>query len=201
MSPQRGGHGRGAAAIEQLVADLAGHQPGDEAEARSLSRSRALVAWLPAPFDQRADPTHVTASAIVIARHGTPRVLLHRHKRLRRWLQPGGHLEADEQPHEAALREVREETGIRARHPAGSPRLIHVDVHEGPRGHVHLDLRYLLLARAEVPAPDPGESGEVAWTEVARARSLIDRSTQAALIAAQRALEGPAPGERQNSRG
>ena len=43
---------------------------------------------------------------------GEPRVLLHEHARLGRWLPPGGHIEPGELPDEAALREVLEETGL-----------------------------------------------------------------------------------------
>lgn len=40
------------------------------------------------------------------------RVLLIYHRKLSKWLPPGGHLEPNETPPEAALREAREETGI-----------------------------------------------------------------------------------------
>ncbi len=40
------------------------------------------------------------------------RVLLHFHKKLDRWLPPGGHIEPNELPDEAAVREVLEETGV-----------------------------------------------------------------------------------------
>jgi 8-oxo-dGTP pyrophosphatase MutT (NUDIX family) len=40
------------------------------------------------------------------------RVLLHFHKKLDRWLPPGGHIKPNELPDEAAVREVLEETGV-----------------------------------------------------------------------------------------
>ena len=40
-------------------------------------------------------------------------MLLHRHKKLGRWFPPGGHIEPNELPDEAAVREVSEESGVR----------------------------------------------------------------------------------------
>lgn len=40
------------------------------------------------------------------------KVLLHKHLKLNKWLPPGGHLEENETPPEAAVREVKEETGL-----------------------------------------------------------------------------------------
>lgn len=166
-----------------LRGSLAAHVPGDEDERRSLARVRHLIDWLRAPFDERADPTHVTGSAIV--RGGTDRVLLHRHKRLGIWLQPGGHLEPGEAPWDAALRETFEETGVDAGHPGGRPQLVHVDVHEGPRGHVHLDLRYLLHAdEGGALAPASGESPDVSWHDRDSATRVGDDSLLAAIAAA-----------------
>ena len=168
-----------------VLADLVAHRPGDERERRSLSRARALIGWLPRPLDQDADPTHVTGSAIVL--DGRGRVLLHRHKRLGIWLQPGGHLDPGEHPAQAARRETLEETGVAAEHPDAGPLLLHVDVHEGPRGHVHLDLRYLLHGDGDAPLrPAPGESPDVAWV----ARDEVPRLADASLAAAVRAVPG-----------
>jgi 8-oxo-dGTP pyrophosphatase MutT (NUDIX family) len=85
------------------------HHPVDGREARSRHRILVALGRLPRPFDQRADPTHVTGSALIVGRRG---VILHRHKRLGLWLQPGGHMEPDETPWDAALREAGEETGL-----------------------------------------------------------------------------------------
>ena len=53
---------------------------------------------------------HNTASAVVLDEHD--RVLLIHHNKLGQWLYPGGHIEPNEDPAQAALREVREETGL-----------------------------------------------------------------------------------------
>lgn len=164
-------------------AAVAGHVPADPVEHRARRRALALIDWLPAPLDEHADPAHVTGSAIVLDAHR--RVLLHRHKRLGLWLQPGGHLDPGEPPWAAAVRETTEETGLDAAHPRAAPRLLHVDVHEGPRGHLHLDLRYLLLAdAAQGFAPAPGESTDLAWCTWDEATRRADRSLLAGYAAA-----------------
>lgn len=169
--------------VRPLVAALEAHRPASPAEDRSLRRILAHLRWLPAPFDEHADPTHVTGSAIVVDAAG--RVLLHRHKRLGIWLQPGGHLDPGEDAAAAAVRETAEETGLRARHPTDGPRLLHVDVHEGPRGHVHLDVRYLLQAAGgDDLRPAAGESQDVAWFAADQARRIGDRSLAEAVAAA-----------------
>jgi 8-oxo-dGTP pyrophosphatase MutT (NUDIX family) len=157
------------AELERLLAERAA-DPVDEREATSVAAFRAALARLERPFDQDADPTHVTSSAIVIGPLG---VLLHRHKRLGIWLQPGGHLEPGEDLAAGAVREVVEETGLTPRHPDGGPRLVHVDVHEGGRGHIHLDLRWLLMAEG-APRPGEGESPDVAWFSWAAAADRAD---------------------------
>lgn len=172
----------------RLLAHLDAHRPATPREAASLRQMRALVRWLPRPFDEDADPTHVTASAIVV--DGAGRVVLHRHRRLGLWLQPGGHVDPDEEPERGALREVAEETGLRCTLHDGSPVPLHVDVHEGGRGHLHLDVRYLLFAPPEAALrPSPGESEAVEWMSYDEAAARGDTSLCAALDAARRLLE------------
>ncbi|MBL9134579.1 MAG: NUDIX domain-containing protein [Verrucomicrobiales bacterium] len=43
------------------------------------------------------------------------RVLVIHHRKLRRWLPLGGHIELDEDPEQAALREAKEESGLDVR--------------------------------------------------------------------------------------
>jgi 8-oxo-dGTP pyrophosphatase MutT (NUDIX family) len=53
---------------------------------------------------------HFTATAFII--DGKKRTLLLWHKRLQRWMPPGGHVEENEMPEETARRECKEETGL-----------------------------------------------------------------------------------------
>lgn len=52
---------------------------------------------------------HFTATAFIV--HGQS-VALHWHKKVKAWLPPGGHIETNEDPVQAVLREVLEETGL-----------------------------------------------------------------------------------------
>lgn len=56
---------------------------------------------------------HFTATGYTVNKSRTKMLLVH-HKGLDKWLPPGGHIEDNEVPHEAAIREVYEETGVMA---------------------------------------------------------------------------------------
>lgn len=147
--------------IRALIDEMLERRPPvDEREAASIRRFLTELDRLKDPCSETADSTHVTASSIVVSARG---LVLHKHKRLGIWLQPGGHIDEGESPHDAAVRECVEETGLRAEHFCGDPMLVHVDAHDGPRGHYHLDLRYLLAAPDVEPSPPEGESQDVKW--------------------------------------
>ena len=153
-----------------LVEQLRDHAPADEGEARDLIAISAFVARHADPFDRRIREGHLTASAVVLAAEGD-RVLLLHHRKLDRWLQPGGHADPQETSGEAvALREAREETGIDGLrlHPS-APRPLDVDVHAIPArhdepAHEHLDLRYLVMAPAAAGASRSlEETNDLRW--------------------------------------
>ena len=52
---------------------------------------------------------HFTATGFVVDKKS---ILLHWHKKLSMWLPPGGHIEPGEDPQQAIIREVLEETGL-----------------------------------------------------------------------------------------
>jgi 8-oxo-dGTP pyrophosphatase MutT (NUDIX family) len=171
--------------VQSLTAHFAAAIPCDERERKSIDQFLRVVPRLVSPFSEHADPTHITGSAIVVGDRG---VVLHRHKRLNMWLQPGGHIEEGETPPEAAVREAGEETGLAVRHPDSGPWLVHLDVHPGPRGHTHLDVRYVVYADDVEPAPASDESQEVAWFGWDEAIGLADVGLVGALRAVRRLL-------------
>ncbi len=174
------------ATTEDLRILVEGHEPASPREVTARKRFLSELAQLSAPCDEHAGPTHVTASGIVVGRRGT---VLHRHKRLGIWMQPGGHIDAGERPEEAALREATEELGLAVAHPTSGPLLLHVDVHEAALGHTHLDLRYLLLGADTDPMPPPDESPDARWCSWEEAERMADPALIDALPLARAAYE------------
>jgi 8-oxo-dGTP pyrophosphatase MutT (NUDIX family) len=157
------------ASLDALVHRLRAHRPEDAAEARDVARILDFVARHPDPFDRTIGEGHLTGSAFVLTADGR-RVLLLHHRKLDRWLQPGGHADPGETSGEAvALREVREETGLEDTrlHP-DAPRPLDVDVHEiparpGEPAHAHLDLRYLVVAGVGELRRAQDEAADLRW--------------------------------------
>jgi 8-oxo-dGTP pyrophosphatase MutT (NUDIX family) len=143
---------------------------GDARAAASLARVQDLLARSPAPFARTTyQPGHVTASGVVLSPDRAS-VLLVYHRRLQRWLQPGGHIEPEDGTvAEAACREVREETGIRVLDYRAAP-VVGVDVHPIPaaRGeppHWHHDVALGFVARKTRLRPTE-EVREAVWCAV-----------------------------------
>lgn len=145
---------------QDLLSAVSGRDPVDGQERLDIERFVTEVARLEDPCARDADPVHVTGSGFVVGPRG---VVLLRHLKFDRWVQPGGHIDAGETPWDAARREVVEETGLYVRHAGTSPELVHVSVHDVPDGHTHLDLRYLFDGGDADPAPPIGESQDVHW--------------------------------------
>ena len=150
-----------------LAAELERYAPADEKERESLARIHRLLAQAPDPFT-REQRDHVTGSAVVARPQGEAFLLVY-HRRLDRWLQPGGHVEPDDATvFETARREAREETGIRAPGAPLGTGVLDVDVHPIPAradrpAHVHFDLRYLLTAAPAPLVPQAIEVRAAAW--------------------------------------
>jgi len=178
------------------------HQAADVDEARSLAEMRRLWPQLEQPFSRHQAIAHFTASAVVVD-VGAGKVALLHHRKLRRWLQPGGHAEPDDGGfmHLTALREAREETGCEVRLHEAMPTLLDVDVHliparSGEPAHHHLDLRFLMVA--EEPrrlTVNVDESSAIAWFSFDEANALVDDEALRRLLAKARRLTSGRAGD------
>lgn len=137
-------------------------------------------------------PAHVTASAAILD-PATQRILLVMHRKIGRWLQPGGHCEPDDATlAAAALREATEESGI-----AGlrvRPGILQIDRHPAPcdPGVVdeHLDVRYLVIAPPGATPLVSAESDDVRWFGWTELPDGIEPTIRQMLAAARAALPG-----------
>jgi 8-oxo-dGTP pyrophosphatase MutT (NUDIX family) len=119
--------------------------------------------------------------AIFVVHDG--KILLIHHRKLDKWLPLGGHIELDEDPEKAALREAKEESGldvelIGERPPTTSPgtrALIaprFLDIHRINETHEHIGLIYWARPKggSGAPAADPtlaiGEHHDIRWCSV-----------------------------------
>jgi 8-oxo-dGTP pyrophosphatase MutT (NUDIX family) len=113
---------------------------------------------------------HFCASVFVIDPL-TKKILLVKHPKFNKWVQPGGHIEENETPEETALREVYEETGIRVnilgdKFPRENDfvRPLGIQKNRSMEGNMHIDIIY-----AGVPIKqdnikfDKLESQEFGW--------------------------------------
>ncbi|MET8974505.1 NUDIX hydrolase [Streptomyces sp. NPDC004539] len=117
---------------------------------------------------------HITASALVIDPEGG-RVLLTLHKKLRMWLQMGGHCEpGDETLAASALREGVEESGIEGLMllPGGPVRL---DRHSTPCAW-HLDVQYAAVPPAGAVEKISDESLDLRWFPYDEVAGVADES-------------------------
>jgi 8-oxo-dGTP pyrophosphatase MutT (NUDIX family) len=170
---------------EEVQTILEAHIPADAKEAADRAAMLHFLAHLESPFSPAQPSAHFTASALVLDESRT-RACLVLHRKLGLWLQPGGHVEPDDPTlAAAALREVREETGLDARLAAATP--VQLDIHEIPArpdrpAHLHLDVRFLVTAAGdELTLSD--ESTDVRWWPIAEAAQAGDDSL-APLVAA-----------------
>jgi 8-oxo-dGTP pyrophosphatase MutT (NUDIX family) len=126
--------------------------------------------------DRTTAPGHLTGSALVVDSTGERMVVL-LHTKLRRWLQPGGHADGDHELAGVALREATEETGIdglRVLVPA-----VDLDVHAVDHGdalgeHLHLDLRFVVVAPPDAVIEGNHESLALRWVSIEELEELAD---------------------------
>ena len=128
------------------------------------------------------------AVAICVVREG--KVLLIPHRNLNKWLPLGGHIELDEDPEVAALREAKEESGLDVellgeRPPTTEPgtrALIaprFLDIHKITDTHQHIGMIYWARPRDGTLTLSPSEHHDIRWCSAAELDSLQPRMSEA----------------------
>jgi 8-oxo-dGTP pyrophosphatase MutT (NUDIX family) len=156
------------------------------------ARIRKLVVEHADCFDRTCRPGHVTASAWVTTPQRDRALLVH-HRKLDRWLQPGGHADGQSDIPAAALREAAEEsglTGLRLAHGDGAVTPLDLDVHIIPPrydasgqlledAHEHHDVRFLVIAAGDLTPQVSEESRDVRWF---RAEELLAATDEESVL-------------------
>lgn len=111
---------------------------------------------------------HFTASALLVSADGR-RTLLTHHRKLDRWLQPGGHADGDTDLARVALTEATEESGLTGLRVEGG--IFDLDRHwiperKGVPGHWHHDVRYVVRAGDDERYVVGEESNDLAWLDI-----------------------------------
>ena len=139
----------------------------------------------------------LTTSAFIIriGEDEEPKLILHMHKKLNRWLQFGGHVELDENPWQAIAREIEEESGytldqLKFLQPVTRIKKLEANVHPQPicvnthviqEGHYHTDLTYAFTTSVDPANPRrEGESDEIrsfTMAELAQEDNIADMLT------------------------
>lgn len=123
----------------------------------------------PCAFERSHVAGHFTGSAWLVSADGE-RVLLMHHRKLGRWLQPGGHADGDADLARVALREAQEETGVVGL--SVDSEIFDIDRHRIPARanepeHWHYDVRYVVRASEDERFIVNPESHALAWRPVA----------------------------------
>ena len=92
---------------------------------------------------------HFCVSVFVYDKNKKKFLLVH-HKKMGTWVQPGGHIEINESPEEAAIREVYEETGLKIkilgeRKPRNCDYILPLAIQKNDINdrHIHMDFVYV----------------------------------------------------------
>jgi 8-oxo-dGTP diphosphatase len=108
------------------------------------------------------------------------KILMIKHKKLQKWLPPGGHVELDQDPEEALFNEIAEETGLvpnqltilSSKPHIESPgtKFLHtpnfLDIHDISDTHKHIGLTYILKTTSDKITLAEREHDDIKWFSI-----------------------------------
>lgn len=152
-----------------LIRSLEEYSTSYPEEACYVPRFMSLLSNFSNCFHRALLSGHITASAWIINESGTSALLLH-HKKLDRWLQPGGHADGDENVMAVAMKEAKEETRLKSLKQFNDS-IFDLDIHvipqhKGINAHFHYDIRFLFITDEDEYYAKNHESNEIGWFQM-----------------------------------
>jgi 8-oxo-dGTP pyrophosphatase MutT (NUDIX family) len=164
--------------LQDISDKLRQHTPLDATEAAHLAATLHFLEMCNSnPLSRNTPEGHITASCLAIHPRDASMVILW-HKKIGRWVQPGGHVEdSDESVADASLRELCEETGATTTDISKFLGIVDIDVHPIPAHkdqpeHLHYDVRFGFVMSDNW---EPGEDTQ--WMSAADVIAKLDPPT------------------------
>lgn len=160
---------------KDLLTKLNHYTPFDSNERRMVKSLVKFVSTNPDCFHNSLETGHITGSAW-ITDGNRKKVLLTHHRKLAKWIQLGGHADGESNILMVALREAKEESGLKTINVV-SPEIFDLDIHKISKSqnhseHLHFDIRFLFEADSEEPLVVSNESIDLAWVELDKVHEL-----------------------------
>lgn len=130
-------------------------------------------------MDVKPGQKHYTSTVFIVSKERPIKVLLVHHKKFEKWMPPGGHIEHDENPIEAVIREAQEESDIDIRSYIEESKTIddraislplptfileeRIDAHGDHPEHYHIDLVYAVEVPYQAVKHRAEESHDIGW--------------------------------------
>ena len=151
---------------ENLIGLIADYRLRFPEEIEQADRLEGFVIENPECFSRELLIGHVTGSAWIIDA-SAKRTLLTHHRKLNKWLQPGGHADGMSDVATVAMKEAEEESGLIELR-LSSPALFDIDIHRIPARasepeHYHYDCRFLIQSGSNDQYAISDESHDLAW--------------------------------------
>jgi len=144
-----------------------------------IPRFRSLISNFSNCYSRSLESGHITASSWIINGDGSSALLIH-HRKLDRWLQPGGHADGDEDVRSVATKEATEETGLSSLN-AWNHLIFDLDIHIIPRykevkAHFHFDIRFLFMADEKEEYLNNQESKDISWYRLDEIGKIVENN-------------------------
>ena len=152
----------------KLIVDYAVKNPVEKSCANQITE---FIVQYDTCFNRTLVAGHMTGSAWIVNYAGIHTLLTH-HKKLNKWLQPGGHADGDSDILRVAKREADEESGLK-RLTVEDGQIFDIDIHQIPARadepqHLHYDIRFVFRAMESEEFIVSEESHDLSWVEISK---------------------------------